>query len=253
MGRELIEKAVPSLHQRRMARQFVRVDHPHLIRVAAVTDHSVLVERAAGGSLAAHLAHHGPLPVEGVATVGLAIARALTVLHRMEVVHGDVKPDNVVLDADGTVRLADLDGCSEADGAPLRRGTPGFLPDDPRAVPDTDLFSLGALCRTIAADPADLAELLDQLGGSDPTAPSSSPALPTAEEASYAFVALGAQARLSGVQVVAPSTRTLIPTEDLGPLPPVRQSDEVQWNRIAVGVLAVIIVAALLLGFGALS
>ncbi|MES2641707.1 MAG: SUMF1/EgtB/PvdO family nonheme iron enzyme [Myxococcota bacterium] len=81
--------------------------------------------------------------IEGVLLVGVEVARALSALHLAELarpgepgqlVHRDVKPENVLVDATGAVRLADLGGSLLADGRAPRElgvfGSPHWAPPD---------------------------------------------------------------------------------------------------------------------------
>ncbi|MFC8828846.1 bifunctional serine/threonine-protein kinase/ABC transporter substrate-binding protein [Streptomyces sp. NPDC057137] len=106
-----------------------------------------------GPSLAEAVAACGPLPPRGVRVLGRMLARALTTVHDVGLVHRDVKPGNVLLAVDGP-RLIDF-GIARATeetaltSADMIVGTPGFLaPEQARAQPASpasDVFALGCL------------------------------------------------------------------------------------------------------------
>jgi hypothetical protein len=107
---------------RREAGLLDAVDHPNVVRaydVVEVGDGPVLVlEHAAGGSLADALVRRTRLPAAEVALVGAGIARGLEALHAAGVVHGDVKPSNVLLGDGGRPLLADLGAARRVGDAP---------------------------------------------------------------------------------------------------------------------------------------
>lgn len=101
--------------QRRLVREadlLSALRHPHLVRLRAVVpvgDELVLVlDHAAGGSVAQLLGARGVLAAGEVVTLVTPVAQALEELHRRGVVHGDVAPANIVISADGRPLLADL-------------------------------------------------------------------------------------------------------------------------------------------------
>ena len=130
-------------------------DHPNVITVydtGEVDGVPYLVLRAmGGGSLAAALKRERPTVAEAV-RLGRQIAAALAHAHANDVVHRDVKPDNVWLAADGSAALGDF-GIAHVAGADRLTaegvvvGTVRYLaPEQIRgepAVAASDLYALG--------------------------------------------------------------------------------------------------------------
>jgi eukaryotic-like serine/threonine-protein kinase len=85
----------------REARVMMQLDHPHIVRGYAVGEeqglHFFAMEYVSGCSLQHWINRHGPLGVGEALHVALAIARALGYAHGRDLIHRDVKPDNVLL------------------------------------------------------------------------------------------------------------------------------------------------------------
>lgn len=108
-----------------------------------------------GETLSQRLRREGKLPELEVLRIGREISNALSHAHARNVLHRDVKPENVMIAADGTVKLADL-GLAKflRDEQPITAegiavGTPHYIsPEQARALKDvdhrSDLYSLGA-------------------------------------------------------------------------------------------------------------
>ena len=94
------------------------------------------------GSLADLLATAGPLPEALARGAGARIAATLARLHAAGIVHGDVKPANVVFAPDD-LWLVDFDAAGMA-GTPRQRATPGRLPrpDEPFLRTADDVVAL---------------------------------------------------------------------------------------------------------------
>jgi serine/threonine protein kinase len=94
------------------ARHAARLVHPNVARVydiGADGDRLFLVtELVTGRDLAAVLAQHGPLPTVQVAQIGAQAARALAAAHAEGIVHRGVKPGDLLVTADGAVKLTDF-------------------------------------------------------------------------------------------------------------------------------------------------
>ncbi|MFB8286949.1 serine/threonine-protein kinase [Kitasatospora purpeofusca] len=188
-GGEPAEVAVKFLHPGRLGpgqRQAVaqvarseirfsrRADHPHLIRTFAVftlTDPdrpqvdgavALVMERAAR-SLHDLLAEaRPPHPPPGAERILTEVAAGLRHMHGSGWVHGDLKPGNVLLMADGTAKLADFGLTAELEGThayapPL--GSPDHVPPEwwsertgargAALRPSADLWAYGVLAHQV--------------------------------------------------------------------------------------------------------
>jgi eukaryotic-like serine/threonine-protein kinase len=140
--------------------------HRHIVTVHDVFEDAgtpVLVARyMTGGSLADRVAQAGRLPVADAVRAAREIADALAHTHAHAIVHRDVKPDNVWLDAAGEAALGDF-GVALADGEDALRGagTPLYAaPEQARGEPvseHSDLFGLGATLYELLCGRAPLA------------------------------------------------------------------------------------------------
>jgi len=137
---------------------------PHVPRFVAAGDIRrtpyLVMERVEGRSLETELARC-PLPADEVARVGAAVADAVHRLHRQQVVHCDLKPENVILRPDGTAVLIDFGLAWHARFPDLHgeeeRHTVGSMPFlspeqilGVRGDPRSDVFSLGVLLYELA-------------------------------------------------------------------------------------------------------
>ncbi len=93
-----------------------------------------------GGSLAQHLARHGPLSCRPAAALVCRLADAIEHAHQRGILHRDIKPDNVLFDADEPVTGPDTLDPSTARIADF--GLAGFVDQDP------ELTRTGALIGT---------------------------------------------------------------------------------------------------------
>jgi serine/threonine protein kinase len=121
------------------ARSLCRVEHPNVVRFYALPIDEALgvaglaMEYVEGTSLDRRLKARGRLSVTETLAVGIAIASALSAVHRKGIVHRDVKPANVV-EAAGDYKLIDF-GIAAADARSPRRANPRLTLDDLALVP----------------------------------------------------------------------------------------------------------------------
>ncbi|MFJ8360492.1 serine/threonine-protein kinase [Streptomyces sp. NPDC093984] len=89
-----------------------RLHHPHVVGVLDFGEHEgrlfLVMELVEGASLARVLADDGPLPAEQVAAIAAQAAAGLAVAHEQGIVHRDIKPGNLLLDAGGTLKIGDF-------------------------------------------------------------------------------------------------------------------------------------------------
>lgn len=141
----------------REARLAAKLQHPNAIAVHDVVEHEgrpcLVMEYLPSESLSAVMAERGALPADEVSRIGAQLADALATAHEVGIVHRDIKPDNVLIAPDGTVKITDF-GISKAIGdatmtsVGIIAGTPAYLAPEVagggKAGFPSDVFSLGA-------------------------------------------------------------------------------------------------------------
>ncbi|MFF4208740.1 protein kinase [Streptomyces sp. NPDC001796] len=89
-----------------------RLHHPHVVGVLDFGEHEgrlfLVMELVEGASLARVLADDGPLPADQVAAIAAQAAAGLAVAHEQGIVHRDIKPGNLLLDAGGSLKIGDF-------------------------------------------------------------------------------------------------------------------------------------------------
>src|SRR5262249_32859117 len=142
----------------REARAGLAVSHPHLVHITYAhvmrPPHFLVMELLPGESLRCRMQRDYHISLTDTLWIGRQTVEALAALHRAGFIHGDVKPDNIRLVADGTAKLLDL-GFSHRPGentAFVQQGyllgtanylAPELCANDPLADESADLFSFG--------------------------------------------------------------------------------------------------------------
>lgn len=88
------------------------LSHPNIVSVFDVaTDHGVpymVMEYVDGPNLKQYIQDHGPLPLTQVISIMDQILSAVSLAHQHNVIHRDLKPQNILMDQHGTIKIADF-------------------------------------------------------------------------------------------------------------------------------------------------
>ncbi len=138
-----------------------RITSPHVVRAHPPTGrrtHLYLVlDYIEGQTLAQWMRDHPSPSLEAVRGIVEQVARGLLAFHRRDMVHQDLRPENVMIDAAGTVTIIDLGSTKVAGVTEMRPGDPAqerlgtaqftapecLLGED--ATEGSDLYSLGVI------------------------------------------------------------------------------------------------------------
>ena len=94
------------------AQVMAALDHPNILRIYDIERSDaadyIVMELAEGGSLQDWLDARGPMPPRLAANYLLQVLSALAAAHSAGVIHRDIKPQNILLRADGSALLADF-------------------------------------------------------------------------------------------------------------------------------------------------
>lgn len=136
------------------ARRLARVRHANIVSVygAAVEDGraGLWMELVRGTTLAELLARDGKFPVEEVREIGLDLCRTLAAVHRHGLLHGDIKPENIMREVSGRIVLMDFGVAREFDSAPTLTisGSTKYLAPEVLQGADlavaSDIYAIGA-------------------------------------------------------------------------------------------------------------
>ena len=145
---------------RREARSAANLDHPNVVHVFDFGEDEdgcyLAMEFVEGEDVAGLLLDEGAMPEARAIEIGIQVARAIEHAAKQGLVHRDIKPNNVMITADGTAKLTDFGLAKHVgtDDLSLTKtgttvGTVYYMsPEQAKAEPDidirTDIYSLGA-------------------------------------------------------------------------------------------------------------
>ena len=137
----------------------IRLNHPYILKILPVEKKSrpyIVMEYLEGQTLSELLKNVHPLPEPDAVKIASRICTALSYMHQNGVIHRDLKPQNIMLCNDGTIRIMDF-GIARAEnsrrltfvGFTPTMGTPDYMAPEQvkgqQADERSDLYSLGAM------------------------------------------------------------------------------------------------------------
>ena len=166
LGRDVVVKVLhlelaadPSFRARfhEEAVNAARLTHPNIVALYDTGEQGdvayIVMELVNGPTLREALGRHGPLPPSRAARLSMEVAAALDYAHQAGVCHGSLRPGNILLADDGTVKVADFSIARAATGEDSAR-TGEVLDADGSLAPEVvhgddadgraDVFGLGA-------------------------------------------------------------------------------------------------------------
>lgn len=158
MHREISEQPDQLERFRQEAKSVAKLTHPNVVAVIdAGEDHGhpyIVFEYVRGETLKQRIAREGALPVQEALAYAIEVGRGLAVAHSRQMVHRDIKPQNVLIDEQGRAKLTDF-GISrqlEADGMTATGkvlGTTDYVSPEQAMGRDvdqrSDIYSLGVV------------------------------------------------------------------------------------------------------------
>jgi serine/threonine protein phosphatase PrpC len=137
----------------------LQLDHPNILRIIPVENKSrpyIAMEYLSGQTLGELLKSVHPLPEPDAVKIACRVCEALDFMHQKGVVHRDLKPQNIMLCNDGSIRIMDFGiARSQASrrltfvGFTPAMGTPDYMAPEQvrgsRGDARTDIYSLGAI------------------------------------------------------------------------------------------------------------
>jgi hypothetical protein len=129
-----------------------QLSHDNVVRVVELVESErgawLVTDAVEGASLRTVLVHAHELQPEQALAIFTGVLAGLAYAHGRGVVHGDLKPENVIVEASGTAKLVDF-GQSVRSGQPTTGGTAAYM--SPEAIrgepvgPPADLYAVGAM------------------------------------------------------------------------------------------------------------
>lgn len=147
------------------ARALAALNHRHVIQIYSLGKDKgrpyLVMELARGGALRTRMAAEGAMVPDEMLQIAIAVAQGLQAAHGIGLIHGDVKPANILFGDDGTPKLVDFGlarfgGVRQEPGEGM--GTPFYVAPERVRQEDSDhrgdIYSLGAtIYHAVAGQP----------------------------------------------------------------------------------------------------
>ncbi|QPK78518.1 protein kinase [Corynebacterium lizhenjunii] len=143
---------------RREARAMAQLSHPHLVGIqdfsADAQPMFLIMDLITGGTLRELLAERGPMPPHATAAVLRQVLTGLEAVHARGLIHRDIKPDNILIDGDHSIKLGDFGlvratASGDTTTSNTIVGTVSYLAPEQvtgeELTPATDVYSLGVV------------------------------------------------------------------------------------------------------------
>ncbi len=149
--------------------------HRSCVRLLANGGAYLVMRRFDGGNLRTILDRSAPLGADASRQIVEEVAGALAAAHRRGVTHGDLRPANILIDADGHTYLADFGLSYDLTTSARAEATMAGAVRDRRGRPSrATLYALGALVGRLATEPTDRGLATSSTGHVHRTLPSAS-------------------------------------------------------------------------------
>ncbi len=158
MHREMSEQADQLERFRQEARAVAKLSHPNVVSVIDAGEDGghpyIVFEYVEGETLKQRIGRLGALDVQEAVAYAIEVARGLSVAHARNLVHRDIKPQNILIDSEGRAKLTDFGISRQLEQAGMTAtgrvlGTTDYVAPEQamgRGVdPRSDVYSLGVV------------------------------------------------------------------------------------------------------------
>lgn len=136
------------------AQAAARLSHPNIVNIYDVVDennlHYIVMELIEGVTLKNYIAKKGMLDIKEAVGISIQVAQGIAAAHEHQIIHRDIKPQNMIISRDGKVKVADFGIAKAATGQTTTMAAMGSVhyisPEQARggySDSRSDIYSLG--------------------------------------------------------------------------------------------------------------